>query len=507
MTKKEEPSLRIGWASRDVTPERPILLRGQFHARVSEGVKDPLTATALALESVSEGQPNEQAIMVSCDYVAISEGLQSAVRDRLRERVPDLDSSNVFLNATHTHTGPDTRFAVAEETGTLPECNGISEKELGVMERTEYLSFAADRIADAAAEAWRTRAPGGIGYGVGHAVVGLNRRVSYFNGETRMYGKTDDPEFSHIEGHEDHSVNVLCTWNEDRKLTGVVVNVACPAQVTEELYEVSADYWHETRVELRRRLGEDLFVLPQCSAAGDQSPHVLVGEAAEERMLQLAGRTQRQDIGVRIADAVTAILPFVEKDINWTPAFAHRAEAVELPVRKLSEKDLRGPRAEADKFRVQYETLRKDLEAHPEKRQTPRWYTKITQAYSGMMWNRRVEKRLRDQEAHPTRPVQVHVVRVGDVAFATNPFEYYLDFGMQIKARSKAVQTFVIQLAAGDVGSYLPTARSTTGHGYGSVPASTMIGPDGGRLLAQRTVEVIAELMATSPQQTSSPFE
>jgi len=496
MAKKEESSLRIGWASRDVTPERPILLRGQFHARVSEGVKDPLTATALALESVLAGQPNGQAVLVSCDYVAISEGLQSAVRDRLRERVPDLDARNVFLNATHTHTGPDTRFAVAEETGTLPECQGLSEEELGAMKRSEYLSFAADRIADSAAEAWRTRAAGGIGFGVGHAVVGLNRRVSYFNGGTRMYGETDDPEFSHIEGHEDHSVNVMCTWNEERELTGLVINVACPAQVTEELYEVSADYWHETRVELRRRLGESLFVLPQCSAAGDQSPHVLVNKAAEGRMLRLAGRTQRQDIGVRIADAVTASLPFIEKDIDWAPAFVHRVEAVELPVRKLSEEDLRGPRAEVEKFRVQYETLRKDLEAHPEKRQTPRWYREITMTYSGMMWNQRVEKRFKEQGEHPTRPVPVHVVRLGDVVFATNPFEYYLDFGMQIKARSKAVQTFVIQLAAGDVGSYLPTLRSTAGHGYGSVPASTMIGPDGGRLLATRTVEIINEAMA-----------
>jgi hypothetical protein len=291
-----------------------------------------------------------------------------------------------------------------------------------------------------------------------------------------MYGKTDDPEFSHIEGGTDHSVNLLCTWNKDRKLTGVVVNVACPSQVSEHLFQVSADYWHETRLELRRRLGAGLFVLPQCSAAGDQSPHVQVGRPAEERMLKLAGRTQRQDLAVRIADAVTAILPFVEKEIDWTPAFGHRVETMDLPLRTLSEK---------------YESMRKDLEEHPEKMKIPRWYKDITAAYCGMVWNQGVERRFNAQKTKPTQPIEIHVVRLGSVAFATNPFEYYLDFGMQIKARSKATQTFVVQLSGGGVASYLPTTRATIGRSYGALPASTPIGPEGGRLLSQRTVEII----------------
>jgi len=39
---------------------------------------------------------------------------------------------------------------------------------------------------------------------------------------------------------------------------------------------------------------------------------------------------------------------------------------------------------------------------------------------------------------------------------ATNPFELFLDYGMRIKARSKALQTFVVQLAC-DSSGYLPT--------------------------------------------------
>jgi hypothetical protein len=78
------------------------------------------------------------------------------------------------------------------------------------------------------------------------------------------------------------------------------------------------------------------------------------------------------------------------------------------------------------------------------------------------------------------------------MAFATNPFEYYLDFGIYIKARSRATQTFLVQLAGS--GTYVPSRRSTKGGGYGSIPASNPVGYEGGRQLAEKTVEVIDSL-------------
>ena len=36
----------IGWSSVDITPKSSVFLNGQYAARVSEGVMDPITATA-----------------------------------------------------------------------------------------------------------------------------------------------------------------------------------------------------------------------------------------------------------------------------------------------------------------------------------------------------------------------------------------------------------------------------------------------------------------------------
>ena len=141
------------------------------------------------------------------------------------------------------------------------------------MSPLDYSEFASDRIAKAVEEAWKSRKPGGVSFGLAHAVVGHNRLTAYTDGTSRMYGEPDQPDFSHVEGYEDHSVNLLCTWSVDRELTGVLINVAISSQAS-GASRISADFWHDARIELRGRLGEGLFVFPQCSAAGDQSREV-----------------------------------------------------------------------------------------------------------------------------------------------------------------------------------------------------------------------------------------
>ena len=67
-----------------------------------------------------------------------------------------------------------------------------------------------------------------------------------------------------------------------------------------------------------------------------------------------------------------------------------------------------------------------------------------------------------------------------------------LDTGNTLrKARSKAVQTFVVQLAG--QASYLPTERSVAEGLTGRFP-KTEIGPEGGRELVERTLKLLDSL-------------
>ena len=348
--------VRMGWAEADITPDRPVLLAGQFHARVSEGIMDPVTATALAVESGNDAGPRGHVVMVSCDLASISDELRDAVRERIPSGPEQVHPESVFIGATHTHSAPDARLTPygmevcgdAYKAGVLSgrhtegqaRCGMWPALGLDIMSPAEYVEFAADRIADAIMKAWATCEAGGVAYGLGHAVVGRNRRLTYEDDSSKMYGSADIPEFRHVEGYEDHSVYAMMTYDRDEKPTGMIVNVPCPSQVSEHIYRISADYWHETRVELRKRFGKDLFVLPQCAPAGDQSPHVLIGKRAEERMWRLKGRDMeqnapRQEIAQKIADALRDIVPSAQKEILWNPQFEHRAETLDLPRRMI----------------------------------------------------------------------------------------------------------------------------------------------------------------------------
>jgi hypothetical protein len=475
--------MRIGWAQTDITPTETCLVCGQFYARLSEKVMDPVTATALAIDA-----GDDHAVLVSCDLVAIPDEFRESIRSHL-SGVDGLDPKKVLISATHTHTAPDVRMAGWSD-GTTGTTLGVELKAMG---GEGFQAFAAPKIADAIQRAWAARTPGGVAFGQGHAVIGRNRRWVDVHGKATMYGKTNTPLFSHIEGYEDHSLGVVATVDAGGTLTGLLVNVPCPSQTSEHEFALSADYWCETRAELRSRFGKDLFILAQCSVAGDQSPHLIFDKAAAERMLKLKGRTVRQEIAQRIANAVEDVLPFIMATVDRQPQLVHRVETIDLPMNALTQADVDFALGEAAKLRKEYEAEMARLQADPSIRQTdPRWYKKATASHRMMKWYEAVATRFQTQAAKPTQTVEFHVLRVGDLALATNPFEYYLDFGTFIKARSPAVQTLLVQLCGG--GSYCPSRRSLAGGGYGSLPASNPVGPEGGRLLAERTVDVLLSL-------------
>jgi hypothetical protein len=79
------------------------------------------------------------------------------------------------------------------------------------------------------------------------------------------------------------------------------------------------------------------------------------------------------------------------------------------------------------------------------------------------------------------------------VAICTNQFELFTDYGIRIQSRSNALQTFVIQLAAGS-GSYLPTEKAVKGGGYSAVIQSDVVSPEGGQILVDRTVSLINDM-------------
>jgi hypothetical protein len=285
-----------------------------------------------------------------------------------------------------------------------------------------------------------------------------------------MYGHTDQPGFRHLEGEEDHGVEVLFFWDRDRRLVATAINVACPSQEVENRSAVNADFWHEVREQLRARHGNDLLVLAWTGAAGDQSPHLMYRQRAEERMRALRGLTRLQELARRVVLAWDEAYEGARREIHDDVPLTHQVRTIALPVREVTEKEF----AEAGR---QVEALSRDPRNHPR-----------------MRWYQAVVDRFEQQRSGSVPPyeMELHVLRLGDVAIATNDFELFTDFGTQIKARSPALQTFLIQLAG--PGTYVPTERAARGGGYSAIVQSNRVGPEGGQVLVERTLEAINAL-------------
>ena len=447
--------LMVGWATTSVTPDRPVALGGQMFTRISKFVHDPVTATALAMSSAAENSATEQVIMVSLDGPG-RDGIVEALRDRLKSKLPDFDTRKLFLNATHTHTAPETD-------------DGMYRVPEGIMRPSEYREFLLAQLTGVAVKAWQNRAPGGLSWALSQAVVGHNRRAVYANGKAAMYGKTNNETFRNIEGYEDHGVQLLFLWDQKRQLTGVVIGVACPSQEVEGESFVSADFWGDVRAELRKRHSAGLFVYPIAGPSGDQSPHLLFRRKAEERMQKLRGLSATQELGRRIANAVDDVLTYAAQDIRTDLPMAHKIETLQLPVRKVSAKEAEDARSEYNR-----------AQANPSD----------PNSKFIMYFKKQVLDRFENQDAHPTYPAEVHALRLGDVAIATSPFELFIDYGVRIEARSAAEQTILIQLTDG-YGGYLPTQKALDGGSYSALVDSNQVGAEGGQMLVDRTVQLI----------------
>jgi len=464
--------LLVGAVSVDITPRLPIAVTGQFHLRIAQEAETPLTANILVIETKDGNVSGDIAVMVSCDVLYIPTDLIKTLRESVSKRLPQLDVEKIVLNATHTHTAP---VLVEEGEYWIP-------KE-GVTQVREYREFFVERITDGIEEAWNARQPGSVAWGLSYAVAGYNRRVVYADGTAGMSSNTNLREFRNMEGPEDHDVNSLFFWDSQGELISMVIGVASPSQEVEGRHAVNADFWHPLREGIYEKYGKQVCVLGWVAASGDITPHLRYRKAADDRMRELRGLSRTEELARRIMVAVDEAYETVKTEKHGTPLLNHYVERLRLPERWVTEKNYTDALAFVN-------TAKKQIAEDP---------AAADRQYRMMKWQEAtVERYLKQKEnPNPHYEMELHVIRLGDVVICTNEFELFADFGIRIIARSKALQTFVVQLAGSPGwGGYLPTTKAVEGGAYSAVIHSTLVGPEGGQILVDRTVEVIDRLWA-----------
>lgn len=499
--------LKIGWSQKDVSTTDQVCIPGQFYCRISKGILDPIMLSCLVMD---DGE--DCAIFLSGDFVSAA-GVIDTIREKLNKKRNDIPSEKVLISATHTHDGP-----------LVQKTNSYFDAPHDKVELTmpdKYREFMTDMAVEAVEEAWDNREEGSFSYGYGYAVVGHSRRVEYLDdlskrnnsgdatyksqwvdGHVKMYGKTNDDLLSGYEGGADHFINLLYTFNVNNELTGAVINVPCPSQNSENEWLLSASFWNEVRINLRKKYG-NIKILPQCAAGGDTAPRILHYKEAQKRRFKIkykdyemdpriASQTEmyaRLDIAERICNAFDEVLSWCSDEKITDAPIKHTVKTIQLERRLISDEE--------------YQFASEELSALEQGNYIDTGdalddFVNNSKRACSMSRFRDIVKRYDAQKQSETAPMELHVIRIGDVAFATNAFELYQNFQYRIQARSPFMQTFIIQLCGqpdGYLGGYLATKRAVENKGYSATMYCNQISAKGGQTLVDETVAELKKLI------------
>ena len=490
----EAAPLEIGWGTRDISTDEPIRLSGMPWTSISQGAADKLEVTALV---ISDGK--DCVIFVSADLIGIPTWLGKAIRKEVKKLDPSVPENKLLIFGTHTH----------------------SNSSVGGMDEvaTRYREFFLKQCAEAVVEAWNRRAPGKIAYGYDFAAVAFNRRTIYFDeeqppnpnripgpgkdGSAKLLGKHYNHRFSHVESMSDPFVQFLFTYDMKNQLTGAIINVPTPSQAicfNRVVPKQSSDFWGAAREMIRRRHG-NIFIMPQCSAAGESMPNyrfMNYGRAQDRRWRLAYGRQSEYPGEMECRETAERIAAAFDRTLPW----AGKERFDDLPVMHV----VRYPML--TRFRISEEEAQElknilnELDHLPPVKGSPA--AQKSRKHLIELSRYRTNKSLELYELAKSQPAKrslTHIVRIGDVAFASTPYELAIDFGKRIQGRSPFVQTFIVQVADGKDGpNYVPTERAAKNKGYGANSITCQIGPEGGAELVECILKELEKLNAAAPQ-------
>lgn len=469
-------SLSVGWSCKDITPHgRTVSLSGQFYERIATEVDCGLSVTALAIDN-----GDTSFSWVSCDIAMVSSVLSEDVRVEMRKRAPNIDATHIFLSATHTHTAP---YIKSEA---LPGLDFRFEAAEGVTTPEEFHEYLVQKIVDALIEANTGKIPGcTVQTGVSPVATGCCRRGIVDSGEAVMYIDVSRDDFVRMESANGGPINLMYVRDVDGNLKGAVTCIPCTAQILEHQFYVSSDYVGRLRNLLRGEYGDDFFLLPLISAAGDCSPRNLVTK--DYGLANMYDKDGADAMARRVFDAVTAEAERPVDTVSDPSELRVGIKRINLPAWIPSEDDYTQALALRPTDKIVY-----DINDYVQKGVEPYFHTPL--ALEKQV--KAIIARYENKEAYANIETQICAVRFGNTVWVSNPFELFQDLGSRMIASSKAGSLWSIELTYDALG-YFPTAEAAAAGGYGATISSVRVDPtEAGDILVRESVELADSLFS-----------
>ena len=420
-----EPGVRVGFDERDITPDIGMEVPGNYGKVYSKKIHDPCKVRASVFD---DGR--KRVALVGIDALMIRRETVLEIRRLVKAATGITD---VMIGASHSHSsGPIGMILPGEFDHASADIQELAYQKSSCAD-AGYLKKAITATVEAIVTADQSKVAVTVGYGVGHeAQVAFNRRLRMKNGLTFSHPGKNNPDVLAFANPTDDEVGVIGVWGADGKLTGCIVNFSCHATTNSD--GIGANWIYHTEKVIRGYYGADTKVVFLQGACGDVTQvnnlDPKANPASEDWSQFVGGRVGAETLKVLLSMSQirTAEVPLAADHKVWEiprrlPAPERIAEARER---------IKGPTA------------------HPD------WvWAKETLLLDALIAKKR------DVE------VEVQAIQVGPVVCLSNPAEYFVSYGLQLKKRSGFPMTFPVELANGCVG-YVPDeeAFGPNGGGY-----------------------------------------
>ncbi len=432
--------LRIGSATKIINNKIGGLVQGAGVPRHATEIRDDLEANAIYL---SKGEVD--ILMVSCDLA----GLESPYVIKLREAMgvaAGILPRNILISCTHTHGGPSV----------------IKTNYLMPLD-TLYLERLHNWLVDLAKEAVNAAVPAKIGWAMGEAQIGYNRRATWADGTHTMGGNTKRKDFTGLEGPDDPQLTALFATDMKGDLISILYNNTTHPTVFYGTGVYSSDFPGEVRKSVRNKIGNDIPILFLNGAQGD---------IAIDDMLNPQSETKEEKLQ-RISTIVVKETMALYEDITYDddPVLKHDYHDLKVAVRLPSTEQL-----------IEGRNILERIDAGENIRGM-----EMIMAFGAVHL----------QEKYGNSPfdiLPIHAIRIGDLAIVTQPCELFCQFGLDIKRRSPVSNTMVVGLADG-FGGYCPTIYGFLGGGYSGAPIEwTRLEPHAGYKIVESASKLLYSL-------------
>ena len=446
--------MKSGFARICITPPMGIALSGYYEYRYAKGVLDDLYVSAVSFD---DGE--RRAVIVTADVLMLSTEQCNYARGLVSERC-GIDEKAVFINCSHTHTGPiigQKKFA--NQTGD-----------------PEYDKVFYDSIAEVAKRSFDDTKDAALSVASGKAEkISFIRRFRMKNGKVQTNPGVDNSDIDYALGTPNDTVKMLRVERVDGE-NYVLVNFGTHADTVGGEY-ISGDWPAVLRDTVERALDNTkcLFIL---GAEGDVNHINTAPTVGERRGLDYTtfdgvprGYEHTKHMGRKIAGAVIGV--FDKTEVVSSGKISFGSLQIEIP----SNQD----NARIEEARVITE-LYKAGRAHELPYENMELTTVVAEA-----------NRIVGLENGPDSfPFVLSALKIGEVTFAGLPGECFVDIGREIERQQSDKAIFVCCLTNGG-DSYFPTSRAYDEGGYEARTSRLKKGGD--KIIVDGMRELLSEIV------------